>query len=306
MSLIEKAVSKLGESPVVETPQQADPIVTHIPAAAESHGIPPQAEVRSEGEQLAWQGSGKELSRTGSMNVEKMRRAGMVTPDGERTQISEEFRLVKRPLLSNAFRRDGKAIKRGNMIMVTSALPGEGKTFTAINLATSIALERDQTVLLVDADVAKASIPEFLGIPYEKGLLDVLADEAIPLSDVMIRTQIDNFSILPAGRRHRNSTELLASEAMHKLVEELATRYPDRIIIFDSPPLLATSEASVLAEHMGQIVMVIETGKTPQEALREALGLVERCEFVGVVMNKGSSAARDGYGYYGTYGNQPS
>lgn len=304
MSLIEKAISKMGETPAVEAPQASEPIIAKTaevsapitPAAAQTGTIP------GAGQSPVWHTVGAEVSRIGTMNVEKMRRAGMVTPDGERTQISEEFRLVKRPLLSNAFRRDGKAIKNGNMIMVTSALPGEGKTFTAINLATSIALERDQTVLLVDADVAKASIPEFLGIPYEKGLLDVLADESVPLSDVLIRTQIENFSILPAGRRHRNSTELLASEAMRKLVEELANRYPDRIIIFDSPPLLATSEASVLAAHMGQIVMVVETGKTPQEALREALNHIEQCEFIGVVMNKGGSSVRDGYGYYGSYG----
>lgn len=303
MSLIEKAVSKLGEAPALQPPEQIEPIIARGAETPPVTQSPPQTGTIAAAEQSpVWHTVGAEVSRTGTMNVEKMRRAGMVTPDGERTQISEEFRLVKRPLLSNAFRRDGKAIKHGNLIMVTSALPGEGKTFTAINLATSIALERDQTVLLVDADVAKASIPEFLGIPYEKGLLDVLADETVQLSDVMIRTQVENFSILPAGRRHRNSTELLASEAMRKLVEELANRYPDRIIIFDSPPLLATSEASVLAAHMGQIVMVVESGKTPQEALREALNHIEQCEFVGVIMNKGSSAARDGYGYYGSYG----
>lgn len=303
MSLIEKAVSKLGETPAA-TESAADPIIAKAAEtpAAPSAPLAPGATIPGAEQTPVWHTVGSEVSRTGTMNVEKMRRAGMVTPDGERTQLSEEFRLIKRPLLSNAFRRDGKAIKHGNMIMVTSALPGEGKTFTAINLATSIALERDQTVLLVDADVAKASIPEFLGIPYEKGLLDVLADSSVQLSDVMIRTQIENFSILPAGRRHRNSTELLASEAMRKLVEELATRYPDRIVVFDSPPLLATSEASVLASHMGQIVMVVETGKTPQEALREALTHVEQCEFVGLVMNKGSAGARDSYGYYGSYG----
>lgn len=303
MSLIEKAVSKLGETPAATEPA-ADPIITKAAETPATPSTPPApgATIPGAEQTPVWHTVGSEVSRTGTMNVEKMRRAGMVTPDGERTQISEEFRLIKRPLLSNAFRRDGKAIKHGNMIMVTSALPGEGKTFTAINLATSIALERDQTVLLVDADVAKASIPEFLGIPYEKGLLDVLADRSVQLSDVMIRTQIENFSILPAGRRHRNSTELLASEAMRKLVEELATRYPDRIVVFDSPPLLATSEASVLASHMGQIVMVVETGKTPQEALREALTHVEQCEFVGLVMNKGATGARDSYGYYGSYG----
>lgn len=296
MSLIEKAVSKLGEHPPAEALTE-EPLIAKS-ADVELAPAPSQAAASAPGVSSPIAAS-SEMSRSGTMNIEKMRRAGMVTPDGERTQISEEYRLVKRPLLSNAFRRDGKAIARGNLIMVTSALPGEGKTFTAINLAMSIAQERDQTVLLVDADVAKASIPEFLGIPYEKGLLDVLADPSIPLSDVMIRTQIENVSILPAGRRHRQSTELLASEAMRKLVDDLATRYPDRIVIFDSPPLLATSEASVLGSHMGQIVMVVETGKTPQEAVREALNHIDQCEFVGVVMNKGIAATRDGYGGYG-------
>src|SRR3569623_487404 len=172
-----------------------------------------------------------------SLEFERLAAAGMVTPDGERSQMAEEFRHIKRPLLLNAFGEGAMPKPNRNLLMVTSARPNEGKTFTAINLALSIALERDRTVLLVDADVARPSVARMLDFPGTAGLVDYLAD--------------------PAGRRHSHSTELLASEAMQQLAQELADRYSDRVVVFDSPPLLATTEAAVLAGLMGQVVMVV-------------------------------------------------
>jgi receptor protein-tyrosine kinase len=188
--------------------------------------------------------------------------------------------------------------------MVTSSLPGEGKSFTAINLAISMAMEMDRTVLLVDADVAKPRVPEYLGIHADKGLLDVLQDKDLKLSDVLIKTDIAKLTVLPAGRTYKRATELLASAAMTRLVEDIGNRYPDRIILFDSPPLLATSESSVLATHMGQIVMVVEAERTSQEAVREALSHIHSCEVVGMLLNKTTPTpgADYYYGYYGSYG----
>ena len=187
-----------------------------------------------------------------------------------------------------------------NLVMVTSPLAEEGKTFCAINLAISIALEMDRTVLLVDADVAKPSIPAVLGVKAENGLMDMLFDRGIDLADVLCKTNIDKFTLLPAGTEHQHATELLASEAMSALLQEMAERYHDRIIIFDSPPLLAASEAGVLASRMGQIVMVVETGRTTETALKDALARIESCNVVGLLLNKGA-ASGPGY-YYGGYG----
>ena len=232
------------------------------------------------------------------IDQEKLRQQSIITPASDRTVMGESFRRVKRQILSNVANPGSGAPT--NLVMVTSSLAGEGKTFCSTNLAISIAMEMDRTVLLVDADVARPSIPRTLGIEVGKGLMDVLLDSSIDLADVICRTDIDKLSILPAGTGHRRSTELLASERMRTLLEEMATRYHDRVIIFDSPPLLAASEAGVLASHMGQIVMVVEAGKTTEHDLKDALRRIESCDIVGVVLNKGS-VPNSGY-YYGANG----
>lgn len=243
-------------------------------------------------------------SQVQSINLARLHRMGVVSPDAEKSQVAEEFRIIKRPLIANAFGQGTARVKNGNLIMVTSSLPGEGKSFCAINLAISMAMEMDRTVLLIDADVAKPRIPEYLGIHADKGLLDVLQDKDLKLSDVLIRTDIAKLTVLPAGRTYKRATELLASAAMTRLIEDIGNRYPDRIILFDSPPLLATSESSVLATHMGQIVMVVEAEKTSQEAVREALSHIQSCEVVGMLLNKTTPTpgADYYYGYYGSYG----
>lgn len=238
-------------------------------------------------------------SKSVTIDLQRLREGGMIAPDGDKTPLAEEFRVIKRPLLKNAF-GSGASIRNGNLIMVTSAFPREGKSFCAINLAMSIAMERDRTVLLVDADVARPSIPQKFGIAPDVGLMDVLLDSHVSLSDAIVRTNVNKLALLPAGRPHRQATELLASEAMFNLLAELSERYSDRIVIFDSPPLLVTTEARTLAANMGQIVMVVESDNTTHEALREALSTIESCEVVGMVLNKGRrSNPGDSYGYYG-------
>jgi len=237
--------------------------------------------------------------RTVGIDRERLRRQSMITPDGERTMIAESFRRIKRQILANAASpRTGAP--PANLVLVTSALPGEGKTFCAINLATSIALEMDRTVLLVDADVAKPGVPQALGLEEQKGLMDVLLDPQIDLADVLWKTDIGRLTLLQVGTAHKHATELLASDAMRDLLHEMAERYHDRIIIFDSPPLLAASEASVLASQMGQIVVVVEAGKTSEAALKDALGHVDSSRIAGLLLNKGDNPIL-GYGY-GGYG----
>jgi receptor protein-tyrosine kinase len=308
VSIIEKAVNRLGAQGIPEKqdyPSGPDKVANAVEEPllpVNSTQIPPFiAEDQSSDLRLEMQGS----TQYGEINLAKLKEAGMITPDGDRTQLSEEFRIIKRPLLTNAFNRGAAPIKNGNLVMVTSSFPGEGKSFSAINLAMSIAMERDHTVLLVDADMAKPSIPMSLGLHPGKGLMDLLLDEDLKFSDVLIKTNVDKLNVLPAGRSHPHATELLASEGMNRLLNEMAHRYSDRIIIFDSPPLLATTESRVLASRMGQIVMVVEAGKTPQAAVKEALSQIDKCEVVGLLLNKGSSAIGDdqfAYGSYGGYG----
>jgi protein-tyrosine kinase len=224
---------------------------------------------------------------------------GFITPDAPKSQIADEFRVLKRPIIRNALGRNGQRVRNGNLIMVTSALPGEGKTFTSVNLAFSIAMEVDSTVLLVDGDVAHPAIPRVLGSPPGPGLLDLLTQEDLDFGAAMTKTNIEKLALLPAGTRHRRATELLASEQMADLLRELSSRYPDRIIIFDSPPLLATTEARVLATHMGQIIMVVAADSTSHHAVEQALATIENCEVVLMALNKAKTT--DVGSYYGYY-----
>ncbi len=317
MSIIEKAAGKLGEtvkpiqpaSDVDKIARDRDEKIIEAAVNREKAGDRVKPPMSGQPSDKSQPGPTTRLpehaSRQESINLVRLRQAGMITPDGERSQIAEQFRLIKRPLIMNAFNQGAAPIKNGNLIMVTSSFPGEGKSFTSINLAMSIAMEMDHRVLLVDADVAKPSIPKFFGFKADKGLMDVLLDEHTQLSDVLIKTNVDKLSVLPAGRGHRYATELLASEAMNRLLQDMAQRYQDRIIIFDSPPLLSTTESRVLATHMGQIVMVVEAQRTTQEALKEALRQIESCEVVSLLLNKGNALTGGdyyGYGQYGSYG----
>jgi protein-tyrosine kinase len=220
------------------------------------------------------------------LDLAHMRDSGMVTAAGGRTMLVEDFRIIKRPLIKRAFAERAPGDKPGNLIMITSSLPGEGKTYCAINLAMSIAMELDHTVLLVDADVARPSVLRVLGLPAQRGLMDLLLDDKLDLADVMLRTNVDTLSILPAGTSSARATELLASHTMSAFVAEIANRYPDRIVIFDSPPLLLTSEAHVLASLMGQIVLVVESETTTQHAVKESLRQLEGCSNINLIYNK--------------------
>ena len=239
----------------------------------------------------------KHSARKVDLDLARMRDAGMVTAASGRTSLLEDFRVIKRPLLKRAFGEASTPGRPNNLIMVTSSLPGEGKTYCAINLAMSIAMELDHTVLLVDADVARPSVLRTLGLPAQRGLMDILIDDKLDLSDVMLRTNVDTLSILPAGTSTPRATELLASSTMSNMVNEIANRYPDRVVIFDSPPLLLTSESRVLASHMGQIVMVVEAQTTTQHAVKESLRQLEGCSNVNLIYNK----ARDIPGIEETY-----
>jgi protein-tyrosine kinase len=224
--------------------------------------------------------------------------ANIATPNAPRSQIADEFRVVKRPLLMNVKSAGGNAAAHANLIMVTSALPGEGKSFTSINLAMSIAAELDHTVMLVDADLARPSLPRMLGVDEGPGLLDLL-EGTVDVSAVLLKTNVEKLTFLRSGTPHPRATELLASAAMQRLLDDMSKRYRDRIIIFDSPPLLLTTEARTLAMSMGQIVLVVRAGKTLQSAVQHALATIEACPLKMMLLNQARVEQGDTYSDYG-------
>jgi receptor protein-tyrosine kinase len=317
MSLIEQAAKRLEElrragADVTDAPAVSAPPERHVVDASPT----PEAVVRAlEIQPHAAQplplhdrivqvpaapSIARNAPRRHDINLAELASRGFLTPDAKQSQTADEFRVIKRPIIRNALASTGGPnSKNRNLVMVTSSLPGEGKTFTAVNLAMSIAMELDNTVLLVDGDVAHPMLPSLLGIPTSPGLLDLLTKDNLDVSDALLRTNVEKLTILPAGSRQRRATELLASEQMAALLRELASRYSDRIIIFDSPPLLATTEARVLATHMDQIVMVVAAESTTQQAVGHALAAIESCEIVLLMLNK---ARRTDVGaYYGYY-----
>jgi protein-tyrosine kinase len=232
------------------------------------------------------------------IHLERLSAMGYVSPQAPSSRRAEEFRMAKRPLLTNARGNPAAPVLHANRIMVTSSLPREGKTFVSINLALSIAMERDTTVLLIDADVTRPTVLERLGLPPSKGLLDVLTDPGLDIQTVMLRTNVERLSILPAGTLQDQATELLASRSMSVLVDKLASRFPNRILLFDAPPLLGSTESRVLAAHMGQVVLVIEADRTPQSRVIDALTTLESCPVVMTLLNKASSS--EAGSYYGS------
>lgn len=244
----------------------------------------------------------KTVSKTVRMDLASLKEEGFVTPNAPRAAIADQYRVIKRPLIANATGKGASVVPHGNRIMVTSAMPGEGKSFTAINLAMSIAMELDYTVLLVDADVSRPSIMKTLGLPPGPGLLDLLTNDKIEMSDTLLRTNVDKLSLLPSGTPHPRATELLASDAMTDLIEEMGHRYPDRIIIFDSPPLLLTTESRVLATHMGQIVLVVQAEKTLQSQVKHALTTIASCPIKLMLLNQVHGGDQDAHGYGYGYG----
>lgn len=230
--------------------------------------------------------------------IKKLRSMGMVTPDQPRSAVSEQYRSIKRPLLKHMNDREVSGIDLSNIIMVTSSIEGEGKTFTALNLAMSIAAERDITVLLVDSDVVKSSLGSMVGIHKDHpGLIDVLLGNMSDIGDAILQTDIPNLRFIPSGCSHDHATELLASQSMKDVVQELSHRYPDRVVIFDAPPMLQTNEAKVLANLVGQLVFVVAAESTSQESVTEALSHIDKYISVGLVLNKSRTKNNNGYGY---------
>lgn len=242
----------------------------------------------------------QQRARRFDIDFTRLAERGLLTPDLPQSRIANEFRVAKRPLINNCIGKSAVPVENARRIMITSAVPGEGKSYVSLNLAMSIAMERDSTVLLIEGDPTRPSLATLMGLPPQKGLIDLLVNPSLDVGDVLIRTNLGRLSFIPAGTRHHHSTELLASKAMENLVNEVASRYEDRILIFDSPPILAAPEPRVLARYMGQIVFVIEAERTSQSVVLEALDALEACPVVMTLLNKTTSQEAGYYYYYGS------
>ncbi len=231
----------------------------------------------------------------------KLEKSGFLTPEKRKRGQEEEYRIIKRPILQNAFNQGAAPVEKGNLIAVTSAQAGEGKTYTALNLAISMSMEVDTTILLVDGDVIRASLSKQLGLSNEPGLMEVLRSKK-ELSDVILASDMSNLKILPSGRLTENPTELLSSKRMRNLIHELAERYSDRVILFDTPPLLETTEASVIADMMGQVLVVVEATRTGNDKIKSAVEKINPGKVIGMILNKNRRYSEGDYygGYYGS------
>jgi protein-tyrosine kinase len=239
--------------------------------------------------------------RVVAVDQQRLREEGFLAPEKYERQLADEYRRIKRPLIANAFGIGVPKLERGNIILVTSAVAGEGKTHTCLNLALSMSAERDRTVLLVDGDVPKPHISRLFGVADQPGLLDALGDHPPRLDSMLIRTDIPRLSVLPAGRWTDHAPELLASVRMGEMCRELSERYPDRIIIFDSPPLLEATEGQAISGHVGQVVLVIAENITSRDNVGAALGMLDDQKPINAILNKSRSGPLGGY-YYRGYG----
>lgn len=244
----------------------------------------------------------RKTSRAVELDIERLASMGYLTPVQSDRRLADDFRNVKLHVLRNAEAATERGQKHGNIVLVTSALPGEGKTFTSVNLALSIASQVDQSVLLVDADVLRPAAIARLGLEPQAGLTDLLTHPEMPVSDVLLRTNIPKFSLLGAGTVMERAAELLGSVAMSELIEDLAQRYPDRLIVIDGPPVLVSTISRSLASQVGQILMVVEAEASKRTVVLQALAALEGCPNVEVVLNKSRlPPAGSEYGYYGQH-----
>jgi exopolysaccharide/PEP-CTERM locus tyrosine autokinase len=313
MSFVEKALQKMRDSAKAES--AARPAVAPGTAAAavvESVGRVSESaarvvEVPAPAVQPAGAPAGAtippylrtEPGRYVKIDTAALREIGLLPPAQEERRLAQQYRQIKRPLIANAIGRGGERQPQGQTIMIASALPGEGKTFTTVNLAFSMALEKGIRVVLVDADVGKPQLSRLFGLEDAPGLLDALRDPLLDIESLLVDTDIPGLQLLPAGKRSEDATELLSSSRMADVETMLTGRDPNRIVVLDSPPLLITPESHALAQSAGQIVLVVRSRVTKQRDVMDALSHIGHRPCVSLLLNQSISAAKGGYYYYG-------
>jgi protein-tyrosine kinase len=291
MSLVEQAIARLRN-------QQAGAQRPVLGGAATKSALPPMVNESED--------SARSANRL-AIDINTLRAGGYLPETSKERQFADQYRRIKRPLIEKALSGDD-AGGEPRIIMVASAVPGDGKTFTSINLAISMALERDISILLIDSDVAKHHITDIFGLRQRKGLLDALTDESLDPEALVVPTSSRGLSILPAGTRVEGTAELVSSNRMRQIVTTLCARNPRRILLLDSPPLLITNEGRALVKIAGQVVLVVRAGETPRHAVQAAIDMVDEKQAGGLILNQvkvGFTEGYYGYGAYGTPGDGP-
>jgi receptor protein-tyrosine kinase len=301
MNTIERALAKKKQKQDANVDDKSTTLEKASAVGTEETETPATAdETIVEQETLSTEPLGSSTALKLEIDLEGLEERGFVSLTNSRRLVNEEYRAIKRKVLNNAFGPLSATLENSNVIMVSSPRPNDGKTFTAINLALSIALEQDKTVLLVDADVLRPSVMRELGVNFDKGLMEYLLGDITSLSDVMYSTNVEKLKVIPAGKSHHLSTELLASEKMWETVQEFSRRYSDRVVIFDTPPLLGINETAILANLAGQAVVVIKENSSKISDVNEAIQQLNPDMSKGFVVNQ-STQGGDGSGYYGYY-----
>ncbi|TNE28912.1 MAG: capsular biosynthesis protein [Alphaproteobacteria bacterium] len=284
----------LPRAPVQDAPKPPAPPRTPIAQEQTVPDRPTPSPTQPQHGRVGFSGSSVRLDR------DRMRENGMIDPDGPVTALLEEFRIVKRDLLGDARKSESGLARR---ILVCSPHPGEGKTYCSINLAISMAAERDIEVLLVDADFANPSVPRVLGFDAGRGFMDALADPSIAPESLVVSTDIRGLFILPAGRSTTNDAEYIASARTGELLDRLTQGAPNRVLIFDTPPALAASPAAELAKHVGQALLVARADMTGQSSLEDACQLLSACPEIKLLLNATQfSPSGRTFGAYEGYG----
>lgn len=280
MSIIENALAKLRHS------QEAGALAGVAAARAASRARPGVPSARDR----------KQIS----ISVSELRSAGYLPEEDQQQRFADYCERIKRPIIQRALSPQASDDQR--LILVTSPLPGDGKTFTTVNLALSMARERDFSVLLVDADLSKADLSRVLGLRDQPGLVSALSHDECDVESLVLGTDVPGLEVLPAGAWVENVAELAASARMGEVVARLTDSNPQRLVLCDSPPLLASSEGRTLAQIPGQIVLVVRAGQTPQQAILDAIAHVDKTKLRGLVLNDAYSLSEDGYYGYAAYG----
>jgi protein-tyrosine kinase len=284
MSLVEQAIARLRN--------QQSGAKTPVLGGSVGKSVTPPIVIQSE--------EAKAANRL-AIDANAVRADGYLPETSKDRQFADQYQRIKRPLIERALSGDD-AGGEPRIIVVTSAVPGDGKTFTSINLAFSMALERDISILLVDSDVAKHHITDIFGLQQRKGLLDALTDESLDPEALVVPTSSRGFSILPAGTRVEGTAELVSSNRMRQIVTTLCSRNPRRILLLDSPPLLITNEGRSLVKIAGQVVLVVRAGETPRHAAQAAIDMIDEKQAGGVILNQVKVGLTEGYYGYGAYG----
>jgi protein-tyrosine kinase len=296
VSLIEKAIEKMRANDAAAVSARGRPVPRPVSATSRVDVTSEPAVYAASPTALAT--SAKKLT----INREALREAEYFPEQSCESRFANYYRQIKRPVLQRAFSSPDHPELR--LVLVTSALPGDGKSFTSINLALSMARERDSSVLLVDADVPKPNISRILGVANEPGLLDAVVNGSLDPESLVMHTDVPGLEVLPSGTGVEHASELLTSSRMTQVALRLCAANPRRIALFDAPPLLLSSEARALLALPGQVVLVVRTGKTPKRAVQDAVDLIDEQKLTGLVLNDAGGDLNDSYYGYENYGSE--